>query len=487
MRKVLLLIASLLISCALGATPLPLAEQADVASRLKLYSLWVEDQRAYLHQPGVAIGIVWGEELVWAQGFGVADLASGRPVTPQTVFRLGSVSKTFTATALMQLIEAGRARLDDPLAKHLPSLTWGSRFEGADLTLWHLLTHTSGLPREAAFPYWTDRRFPTTEELHRGLARQSLVFEPGVDYQYSNLGLALAGEVVAALSGQTYAEAVRTRILAPLGMASTFVDLPPPGTDLATGYLIRRPDGTRPVAPETDSHGLAPAANLSSNLVDLARYLAAHLGAGPAERQILKSATRREMQRVQWLSPSWTSGRGLGFSVWRQGERTLVGHGGWVAGHRSQIAFDPETKVGVIVLTNSDEGGPGDYVRRAFEVVAPAIEKAVAPPSTPQPGFDPALYAGSYHNPWGEVTEVLVLDGRLVLFDRSQPPADDPLGAVTKLVPEGGHEFLIEGSQRRLTFELREDGRVGRLKLDENFLFPEDCGEIGEDLRCKGR
>ncbi|HEX4954943.1 MAG TPA: serine hydrolase domain-containing protein [Thermoanaerobaculia bacterium] len=485
MFRVAPLVAALLLASTLSAAPL--AEQPDVASRLALYSLWVEDQRAWLHQPGVAIGIVWGEELVWARGFGVADLESGRPVTPETVFRLGSVSKTFTATALMQLIEAGRARLDDPLTRHLPGLTWGSRFEGANLTLWHLLTHTSGLPREAAFPYWTDRHFPTTEELHRGLAEQALLFEPGVDYQYSNLGLALLGEVVAALSGQSYEEAVRSRILAPLGMSSTWVELPPQGTLLATGYLIRRPDGTQPVAPETDARGLTPAANLSSNVMDLARYLGAHLGAGPAERQILKPATRREMQRVQWLSPNWTSGRGLGFSVWRQGERTLVGHGGWVAGHRSQIAFDPKTRVGVIVLTNSDQGGPGDYVRRAFEVVAPAIEKATAPPTPPAPAFDAALYAGSYHNPWGEVTEVLVLDGRLVLFDRSQPPADDPLASLIRLVPEGGHVFRLEGTERRLSFELRQDGRVGRLKMDENYLFPADCGEIGEDLRCTGR
>ena len=381
----------------------------------------------------------------------------------------------------MLLRDEGELRLDDPVSRHLPWLEYDNPFtDGEPITVWNLLTHTSGLPRESAFPYWTDRRFPTSEQMRAALAGQEGLFEPGTGYQYSNLGIALAGEVVAAVSGQSWADFVRTRILPPPA------DLP----GLATGYLVTRPDGTRPVGPATEARGLAPAADVSSTVEDLARYVSAHLGTDlPAERRLLRAGTLREMQRVQWLAPSWSSGRGLGFSVWRREGRTLVGHGGWVAGHRASIAFDPESRLGVVVLTNSDEGGPGTYVNEAIDLIFPAIERAAAPAEEEAPPVtDPARYVGAYHNPWGEVSEVLVRGGGLVIYDHGYPPDDDPEGSLTRLVPEGEHAFRTEAPAGRkgrpVVFEMREDGRVARLKIGENYLFPAGCGEIDAQLRC---
>ncbi|MFN7962309.1 MAG: serine hydrolase [Thermoanaerobaculia bacterium] len=467
-----------------GAVAAPLAERPEIASRLELYRLWVEDERAFFAQPAVSIAIVYDQELVWARGFGVADLESGRPATPETVYRLGSISKTFTATALLQLRDAGRLRLDDPVSRYLPSFHPRGA-EGGEVTVWNLLTHTSGLPRDAAFPYWTSRSFPSEEQIHAGLERQELQFPPGSDYQYSNLGLALAGEVAAAAAGPAVPELIRRQILEPLGLAHTYVELPPAAAGLAQGYLPRRADGTRPRAPETDARGLTPAANLSSNVLDLARFVSAQLG-GPPERRLLAAATLREMQRVQFLARDWSSGRGLGFLAWRQGGRTLVGHGGWVAGHRGQIAFDPATKVGVVVLTNSDEGGPAEYVKKAFELVAPAIEKAVTPAPKSVPLVAPERFVGTYHNPWGEETEVLLLDGELVLYDHAEPPAADVEAALTHLAPEseGGTVFRLGAGPRKLVFEMRPDGKVARIRLDENYLYPADCGALGPDLQC---
>jgi hypothetical protein len=269
-------------------------------------------------------------------------------------------------------------------------------------------------------------------------------------------------------------------------MSRTFVELPPESASLAQGYQLHRADGSRPPAPATDAAALTPAANLSSTVRDLARFVSAQMALDAGDKRVLAPASQREMQRAHWLSSGWASARGLGFSLSRQGNRTLVGHGGWVAGHRSQIAFDPQSKVGVIVLTNSDEGGPGSYVSKAFELVAPALERAASPKPPKVPVTDAARYVGTYHNPWGEQTEVLELDGQLVLFDHGQPPANDIEGSLTKLVRVGGDVFRIDGSQRKVLFERRPDGRVERIKLDENFLFAADCGEIGPDLRCSG-
>ncbi len=474
-----------------GASP-PLARHPEVASAIALYEIWVAEQMTYRHQPGLSVGIVHDQELVWSRGFGVADVAEQRPAGPDTVYRIGSVSKTFTATALMLLRDEGRLRLDDPVRKHLPWFEYRNPFsDGEQATVWNLLTHTSGLPRESAFPYWTDRRFPTREQIREALADQEGLFEPGADYQYSNLGLALAGEVVAAASGKSWADFVRGRILEPLGMTRSFVGPPPPDLPgLATGYLVSRPDGSQPVGPPTEARGLAPAADISSTVEDLARFVSAQFANGrPPEARLLRAGTLREMQRVQWLSPSWSSGRGLGFSIWRRDGRTLVGHGGWVAGHRASIAFDPQSRLGVVVLTNCDEGGPGVYVDEALDLIVPAIEKAVAPAEEPAPAIaDPGRYVGAYHNPWGEVSEVLVRQGGLVIYDHSYPPNDNPEGSITRLEPAGEHAFRMAapaGRQGRpVVFELLEDGRVARVKVGQNYLFPAGCGKIDRDLRC---
>lgn len=156
-----------------------IAEDPDVAAPLRLYEIWVGEQMAYHHQPGVAIGIVHDQQLVWARGFGYRDVARKLPATTRTVYRIASITKTFTATAILQLRDAGLLQLDDPVKKHLPWFEYRDRFlDAPTITIRHLLTHTSGLPREADFPYWTDRKFPTRDEMIEALHEQESIFEP---------------------------------------------------------------------------------------------------------------------------------------------------------------------------------------------------------------------------------------------------------------------------------------------------------------------
>ncbi len=471
-----------------------LADDPNVASNLRLYEIWVQEQMAYHHQPGVSIGIVYDQDLIWAKGFGYRDFERRLPATPGTVYRIASITKTFTATAIMQLRDAGKLQLDDPVAKHLTWFQYQNRFPDAPvITIRHLLTHTSGLPREADFPYWTDPdAFPTREEMIEALHSQESVFEPETRYKYSNLALALAGEIVAAVSGEPYADYIQRHILAPLGMTSSYVRTEDIDRErLATGYEVMRPDGTQPVSPETNSKGLTPAANMSSTVEDLARFVSLQLresAAGGA--QILKGSTLREMHRVHWLDADWSGGRGLGFGVWRQGSRTLVGHGGWVGGYRTQIAFDPKTKFGVVVLTNSDDGGPGSYVSRAFEMIAPVVEKVAAEEPVVVAIPDPDRYVGSYHDPDGWITDVLWFEGRLVMYGHGYPPASNPKGSLTDLTPEGEHTFRMTGENGNgelVVFEMRPDGGVARVKVGANYIFPEDCGDIDQRLSCTWR
>jgi CubicO group peptidase (beta-lactamase class C family) len=468
-------------------------EDSALAANLRLYEIWVRERMTYYHQPAVSIGIVHDQDLVWAEGFGLRDVERKLPATTETVYRIASITKTFTATAIMQLRDAGKLRLDDPVKKHLPWLEYRDTFPAAPaITIEQLLTHTSGLPREADFPYWTDRVFPTRQELIAALETQAAVFEPATRYKYSNLGLALAGEVVAAVSGEPYAKYIQDHILSPLRMASTAVRTEDIDREkLATGYEIRRPDEGQPVAEETDSRALTAAANMSSNVEDLARFISLQFRTGgDGDSQILKGSTLREMHRVHWLSDDWSSGRGLGFSVWRQGERTLVGHGGWVAGYRTQIAFDPDAKIGVIVLTNSDEAGSAAYVRQAFELLAPAIERATTGEKARATAENLERYVGTYHDPSGWLTDVLIMDGGLVMYAHSYPPSTDLEEELVELTPVAEHTFRMtgeNGSGELLIFEMRPDGRVARAKVGANYIFPQGCGAIDEGLQCSWR
>ncbi len=502
----LVTVSGMLAAAAAGAAGV--VEHPDVASRIALYELWAQDQMRYQHQPGVVIAVVHGSEIVWSRAFGVRDVESGAPMTTDTVFRMGSVSKLFTSTAILQLRDEGRLQLDDPLVRHLPWFEVHDRFlDDPPITIRHLLTHTSGLAREAPMPYWTDREFPTLEQLRTMLPEQQNVYPTQTRYKYSNLGMALLGAVVAVASGEPYERYVSEHILEPLGMSSSWARYEELEGDaggrarLATGYLVSRADGFHPVAPETRSNAIGPAADYSSTAEDMARFLAAHMAYQstpadvPSRGRVLRGSTLREMQRVHWLSESWQSGRGLGFSVYRQEGRTLAGHGGWVAGFRTQVAIDPEARLGVVVLTNSDEGGPGSYVRQAVAMLWPAIEAATSAPDLPETAAPapPVLtvgelerYAGAYHNPWGEVTEVLAFEGRLVMWDHGYPPSSDPLGGLTDLLPVGEHTFRQSdesGNGEPVIFEMRDDGGVARLKNGANYLYPEGCGEI-VDLEC---
>ena len=451
----------------------PLAARPEIQAVLGLLAAWIESQQAYSGLPALSIAVVHDQELVWAAGFGFADPARRVPATPDTLYRIASITKLFTATALLQLRDAGRLQLDDPLTRHLPWFAISSRHADAPaITIRHLITHTSGLPREAAFPYWTDSDFPTAEGVREGLGRQEAVLPPEVRWKYSNLALALAGEVVAAASGEGYADYVQSRILAPLGMADTLVRTPDPGDSrLARGFGRRLPDGTRAVAPFTDTRGIAAAANMTTSARDLARFAMLQFRGGPAGgAQILCGSTLAEMHRVHWLEPTWQAGWGLGFRIVRIGDQTYTGHGGAVRGYRTNIRLRPADKLGVIVLTNADDGNPQQFVERAFAWLSPAVAKVVGRDEAAPP--DPAWrrYAGRYRSAWRDLQVLLMADG-LLLIDPSLP---DPLLAPTRLVPIGPHAFRAEDTDgfashgEAVVFELEGADRVRRLRIGHN-------------------
>ena len=201
-----------------------ISDNPEVSANLRLMEQWIQSQMTYRSLPGLSIGIVYDQELVYARGFGYSNLEDSAATTSQTIYRIASLTKVFTATAIMQLRDQGKLRLDDPVEQYLPWFRVKSRFpDQPKVTIRQLLTHTSGLPREAAYPYWTDNKFPSRTEMIKGLENQEMIFAPEDRIKYSNLGFAVAGEIVAEAAGMPYSEYVEKNILAPLGMKSTTV------------------------------------------------------------------------------------------------------------------------------------------------------------------------------------------------------------------------------------------------------------------------
>lgn len=449
-----------------------------VQEALHLLEVWVDAQRAYEEIPGVSMAVVHDQELLWSAGFGHADRERQTPATPQTMYSICSISKLFTSVGVMQLRDQGRLRLDDPVGDHLSWFNIQDAYPDAPpVTVEGILTHSSGLPRESDYPYWSppDFPFPTHEQIVERLSEQQELYPAATWYQYSNLGLALAGEIVGELSGEPYNTYVRHNILDPLGMDDTNPEMPADeyGRRLASGYTAITRDGTREKVTLFAPRGIAPAAGYASTVEDLAKFASwqfrvLHHGAD----EVLTRNTLREMQRVHWLDPDWSPGRGLGFGVWRSNDKTFVGHGGSCPGYRSQFTLQVDDRIATIFMANASGVNAGRFTQRAQEIMAPALSAADGAAADAKQ-LDPAFekYLGTYSQlPWSGEAAVIPWKGKLAVL---YLPTTNPLDAMMKLEHVEGDTFRRKRDDGSLGEEIRFDvddaGRVVRMWRHSNF------------------
>jgi len=445
------------------------ASDPEVQAQIDLFSAWLDGQIEIRGLPGIVVGVVSGDELVWARGFGHADIDADRPMETDTRFRMASHSKLFTATAIMQLREQGKVRLDDPVTDHLPWFTFeGAAPDDPPVTIEHLLTHSAGLPREAG-SHWTDWDFPTVEEVRVLMPNRRAPFSPEVRWKYSNLAYTIAGMAVEEISGMSWADYLQKNIFDPLGMSASSVDLPDP--ELATGYGRRMPDGSREVVPFVDARGMAAATGLTSTVEDMARFVSAQFRTGSrGDDRLLSTSSLREMHRVRMLETTWTSGHGIGFSVRRVDGKLYVGHGGGYPGYTTNTTIQLDSKVGVIVLTNTNDSNPSQIAGELMSTVGDAV--ATATKAEPEVvAWDPAWerFAGLYRNRWGG-TRVLVMNERLVMMN----PWATSVGEPTQLEPIGDGTFRMVaptggGAVGEIVRFVEENGEVVRMITGDSY------------------
>lgn len=449
-----------------------------VREALAFVELWLDGQRAYEGIPGISVAIVHDQELVWSAGFGLADRERQTAATPSTVYSICSISKLFTSVAVMQLRDEGRLRLDDPVVRHLPWFAVPQMYpESSPIDIESLLTHSAGFQEDPSIPYWTAPfDFPTREEIRESLPAEETLYPSESRYEYSNLGLVLAGEIVAAVSGSAFEERVRERVLDPLGLAST-MELPEArrGGRLATGYSARRRDGARPAVAPFETRGLLPAAGFASTVEDLARFASWQLRllAGGSS-DVLAANTLREMQRVQFTDPDWSKTRGLGFEVWRSGDRTFVGHGGECPGYRTALLVQADDRIATVFMANANGVRSEVFAQQIHDIVAPAIraaaarkEPAVAAPSAPSSDIALEKLRGVYDlAPWGGEAIVFPWEGELAFLEL---PSSAPLADLFRLRAVEGRPGRFrrlrehDAAGEPIVFDLDAEGRALRL------------------------
>jgi CubicO group peptidase (beta-lactamase class C family) len=327
--------------------------------------------------PSVSAAVLREGELIWETAVGVADVEADLEATPDTQYRIGSITKTFTAAAIMQLRDAGKLDLEDTLDRHV---------EGAahTPTIRRLLSHASGLQRETQDDSWLTLRFAPPDELVETLAEAELVLPSGARFHYSNLAFALLGIVVERVSGMPYPDYVRERLFEPVGLTRVSFEPDPPA---AKGYLAQPyADGVWD-AIGVETGAWASAGQLWGTAGDICRW-GAFLAA--PDESVLAPASAEEMRTVQAIADHerWLSGYGLGLGLYRDGDRILAGHGGSMPGFIATLEFSASEKVVVTALTNESEA---DLSELGVALLGTTIEEWPVAPETWRIGEPPPV------------------------------------------------------------------------------------------------
>jgi CubicO group peptidase (beta-lactamase class C family) len=339
------------------------------------------------HFPGLAFGIVSEGKLIYASAFGVSNTETKKPADSKTIFRIASMSKSFTAMAILKLRDEGRLNLQDPASQYISQLK-GVRYLTQDsppITIEHLLTMSAGFPEDNP---WGDRQLADTQEELLALLTNGITFSntPGTAFEYSNLGFALLGQIITYITGKPYQQYITENIFLPLNMNDTYYEFEKaPSQRLALGY--RWEDEKWKEEPMLHDGTYGAMGGILTTIEDFSKYVAFHESAWPARNDVesgpLQRSSLREMHQLQrfiGLFPEnktrmgencpIISGYGYGLG-WRKDCKGLVriSHGGGLPGFGSEWRFYPEYKLGVVSFSNSTYGAPSLANAKAIDTL----------------------------------------------------------------------------------------------------------------------
>jgi len=451
MKRLLLLAilaGAIVVSSAQAPAPAPLPQIPGPATPDDV-DTFVRARMARDHIPGLALAVVRSGKIVKVQGFGFADVEHKKLVTPDTIFRIGSMSKQFLATGIMLLAQDGKLSIDDPISKYFadaPS-SWSA------ITVRHFLTHTSGVQREG--PAYNKDKVQADRVIVQSAYPMPLKFETGSKFSYCNVCYFALADVIAQVSGTPWSAFINTRIFAPQGMTSTRTATKDPGPGGALGYFWNDASRVRdPRYTEADENtALRPSGAFVSTVLDLAKWDAALY-----RDDVLTRVSREAMWAPVKLTDGTWSLYGFGWFLNSFDGRRWVAHGGSVNGFQSSLIRLPEDGLTVVVLTNSDEAEPGG--------IGAQIVHAYLPKVVPLTAAEIEQFAGIYdvqlENNRVLTFRVFTRDGQL--FSQVEGRPEIALRYI------GNDEFGADSDMsRRVTF-IKEHGVVTRMNFTQRGL-----------------
>jgi len=473
---VLLLAITLLAGCSAPAAPVI---DTDLQQKLDLLMEKLEQQRQTLHVPGMAIAVVKDDELILAHGFGMANIEKETPVTADTIFAIGSSTKSFTSTVIGILVDEGKMDWDDPVTKYLPyfQMNVESDNESAEITLRDALSHRTGFTRMGLL--FASGQIPIEEVL-----LDATKAEPYVPFRekwyYSNVMYMSAGVAAGKVEGANWDTLVKERIFEPLGMDSTTTSITQAEKDsrLASGYLWDEELQAYEYKPMRNVDNIAPAGAINSNVLDMAQWLRLQLGRGKYEgRRLISEKNLLETWMTQ-IDITENVGYGMGWMIREWEGQPVIEHGGNVDGFSAQVAMLPESNLGFVLLTNASASPlPPQVINMVWDTLLQ--EEAADIESTED--YEP--YIGEYIANFGQFQDtiftVLVQNGRLAV--------DVPGQQVFELKEpdkEGKWYFAIT-NDIAVSFERDEADNVIGMKLYQagmTFDLPREGIEIAPDI-----
>lgn len=483
---------------------------AKLPEALGEFDAYVARTLAEFQVPGLAVAIVKDGEVVLAKGYGVKRVGEPARVDAHTLFAIASNTKAFTTAALAQLVDDGKLAWDDPVTKHLPGFQMADPFVTREMTVRDLLTHRSGLSLGAGdLLYFPASSFTPEEIVHR-LRFIPLATSFRARYAYDNILYIVAGQLFPAIEGQSWQQHVRERILTPVGMTETkvsFLEIKP-GDNVATGHALENFKTLAPVPSLAWDNG-APAGAIYSNVSDMAKWITVQLAGGqlPAgadgkERRLFKAARQREMWSLVTPIPIAEPAAGLaatkpnfnGYALgWNLSDyrgKKVVSHTGGFPGMVSKVALVPELNLGVVILTNQEQGAafqavtwrvldafygapPTDWIKAYSDMVKKRGHDAdegwqkhvAARAAGSKPSLPAAKYAGGYHDAWYGDVAITEEQGKLMMRFSHSPQ-------LTGELEHWQHDTFIARWQDRtlnadawVTFALTPDGAIDQIKM----------------------
>lgn len=447
-------------------TPAVDAAEQELDARLAYLEAELEQARVEHHIPGMAIAIVKDDELIYAHGFGLADIEAETPVTPDTVFAIGSSTKAFSSALAAMMVDEGKLSWDDPVTKHLPEfqLQLDGAKDGETATVRDLLSHRTGFARMGIL--WAGNMVPR-EEVLRYASQAKPVAPFREEFHYNNVTYMAGSLTAAAAAGSTWEELVATRLLEPLAMSHSYVEYQNAQADpnFSKGYTWRDDLEKVEPAPMRDLAVIAPAGAINSSVRDMSNWLRFQLGEGEFEGQRLISAEALAETRTKQIdvAPDGSVAYGLGWMLREWEGREVIEHGGNIDGFAASVAMLPEEQLGMVLLTNVGMTPlQGTGMNLVWEAL---LTDAYLPDEGGDGGEDFEPYVGEYISSIPGMKEnftVQIKDGKLAV--------DVPGQMLYTLDPpdEDGRRSFEATDQVAVSFDKNDAGEIIALRLHQS-------------------